>query len=160
EHNSDRLQHGRRPRQAWLVASLSRPGGNITGFNVWTVELAAKKLGLVRELLPGASRIAVLVNPASATDTAVTGRDARAAARAIGQKPQVLKASRGVESDAFFAALGQDRPAPLLTPPAPPFTTRHVQLVQLAAYHRIPAIYTLRQTAEIGGLISYGTSLT
>jgi putative tryptophan/tyrosine transport system substrate-binding protein len=148
------------PVRLGLVASLSRPSGNLTGVSIFVVELAAKRLELVRELVPGAGRIAVLVNPANATDTEVTVRDTEAAARAMGLQIQVLKASSTAEIDAAFAALGHDRPDALLVAPGPPFTTRHVQLIQLAAYHRIPAIYTFRQSAEIGGLISYGTSLT
>ena len=148
------------PVRLGLVASLSRPGGNLTGVNFFTVELAAKRLELLRELLPGAARVAVLVNPANRAVTEPIVRDAQAAARAMGLQIQVLNAGSGNEIIAAFATLSRERPDALLVGSGPPFTARRVQLVQLATYYKIPAIYSLRQYVEIGGLMSYGASLT
>ena len=148
------------PVKLGLVASLSRPGGNLTGVNFFTVELAAKRLELLRELLPGAARVAVLVNPANRAVTEPIVRDAQAAARAMGLQIQVLNAGSGNEIIAAFATLSRERPDALLVGSGPPFTARRVQLVQLATYYKIPAIYSLRQYVEIGGLMSYGASLT
>jgi putative ABC transport system substrate-binding protein len=148
------------PVRLGLVPSLSRPGGNLTGINFFTVELAPKRLEILRELVPGAARVAVLVNPANTDNAEATVREVQAAARAIGLQIQVLNAGSSNEITAAFATLARERPDALLVGTGPPFTGRRVQVVQLAAYHRIPAIYALRQIAEIGGLISYGASLT
>jgi putative tryptophan/tyrosine transport system substrate-binding protein len=113
-----------------------------------------------RELVPGAARVAVLVNPANTDNAEATVREVQAAARAIGLQIQVLNAGSSNEITAAFATLARERPDALLVGTGPPFTGRRVQVVQLAAYHRIPAIYDLRQIAEIGGLLSYGASLT
>ena len=126
-----------------LVASLARPGGNLTGVNFFAAELAAKRLGLLRELVPGVARIAVLVNPANASITETTLRDLEAAARAMGLQIQVLNASTGTEIGAAFATLVRERPdallvgAALLHQPACP-----TGLWRRAT--RIPAIYTGR----------------
>jgi putative ABC transport system substrate-binding protein len=147
------------PVKLGLVPSLSRPGGNLTGVNFFTVELAAKRLELLIGLVPRATRVAVLVNPAVAAGEA-TVRDAQVAARAMGLQIQVLNASSSDEINTAFATLARERPDALLVGTGPPFAGRRVQLVQQAAYHKIPAIYALRQNAEIGGLITYGASLT
>jgi len=147
------------PVKLGLVPSLSRPGGNLTGVNFFAVELTAKRLELLRELVPGAARVAVLVNPANPTDSEPIVHDAQAAARAMGLQILVLEATSSKEIDAAFATLARERPDALLVGTGPPLTARRVQLAQLAAYHKIPAIYALRQTVEIGGLISYGASL-
>jgi putative ABC transport system substrate-binding protein len=147
------------PVRLGLVASLARPGGNLTGVNILAVELAAKRLEILRELVPTASRIAVLVNPANATTTEATVRDVEAAARAVGLNIQVLNADTNREIDAAFANLARERLDALVVGTGPFFTSRRVQLVQLAAFYRVPAIYAGRQNAEIGGLISYGASL-
>jgi len=147
------------PVKLGLVASLSRPGGNLTGVNFFVVELTAKRLELLRELVPGAARVAVLVNPANPTDSEPIVHDAQAAARAMGLQILVLGATSSKEIDAAFATLARERPDALLVGTGPPLTARRVQLAQLAAYHKIPAIYALRQNVEIGGLISYGASL-
>jgi putative tryptophan/tyrosine transport system substrate-binding protein len=148
------------PVRLGLVPSLSRPGGNLTGINFFTVELAPKRLEILRELVPGAARVAVLVNPANTDNAEATVREVQAAARVMGLQIQVLNAGSSNEITAAFATLARERPDALLVGTGPPFTGRRVQVVQLAAYHRIPAIYALRQIAEIGGLISYGASLT
>lgn len=142
-----------------LVASLSRPGGNLTGVNFLASELASKRLELLRELVPGAARVALLVNPAGpAADT--TMRNVDAAARRIGVKIQVLQASNSHDINAAFAAFARERPDALFVAPDPFFTVRRSQLVNLAAHHSIPTSYSVRQYPEIGGLMSYGTSLT
>jgi len=147
------------PVKLGLVASLSRPGGNLTGVNFFAGQLTAKRLELLRELGPGAARVAVLVNPANPTDSEPIVHDAQAAARAMGLQILVLGATSSKEIDAAFATLARERPDALLVGTGPPLTARRVQLAQLAAYHKIPAIYALRQNVEIGGLISYGASL-
>ena len=150
---------GSDPVRDGLVASLARPGGNLTGVNFFAADLAAKRLGLLRELVPGAARIAVLVNPAHASITEATLRDVEAAARAMGLQVQVLNASTGREIAAAFATLARDRPDALLVGSGPFINARRVQLALLAGRHGIPAIYTGRQYVEAGGLVSYGASL-
>jgi putative tryptophan/tyrosine transport system substrate-binding protein len=148
------------PVKLGLVPSLNRPGGNVTGVNWLAGELAAKRLEILRELVPGAARVAVLVNPANAMTTEALVQDVQAAARAMGLQIQVLNAGTSKEIDAAFATLAEERPDALFVATGPPFSARRVQLVQLAAYHKMPAIYPLRLYAEIGGLIVYGASLT
>jgi putative ABC transport system substrate-binding protein len=143
-----------------LVASLARPGGNLTGINFFSLELAAKRLELLRELVSGATRVAVLVNPANASITAATLRDVQTAAGAMGLEIQVLDANTSSEIDAAFASLMRERPDALFVGSSPFFTARRVQLVQLTAYRAVPATYPGRQYTEIGGLMSYGASLT
>jgi putative tryptophan/tyrosine transport system substrate-binding protein len=148
------------PVRLGLVASLARPGGNLTGINFFSAELAAKRLELLRELVPAATRVAVLVNPADATHTETTLRDVEPAARALGRQIQVLNASSSREIDAAFASFAREPPDALFIASSPFFTSRRIQLVQLAARHAVPAIYVGRQYVEVGGLISYGASLT
>jgi len=151
---------GEDPVRLGLVASLARPGGNLTGINFFTAELAAKRLELLRELVPGAIRIAVLVDPAGPTTTESTLRDIGAAARAMRLQIQILNASTSREIEAAFASFAGERPDALFVGISPFFIVRRVQLAQLAARHAIPAIYQDRLHAEVGGLISYGASLT
>ena len=146
------------PVRLGLVASLARPGGNLTGINFFNAELVAKRLELLRELVPAATRVAVLVNPANAATTETTLRDVEAAARAMGLQIQVLNASTNREIDAAFATLARERPDALFVGGDAFFTIRRVQLAQLATLHKIPAIYASREHAEAGGLLSYGTS--
>jgi putative ABC transport system substrate-binding protein len=147
------------PVQLGLVASLSRPVGNVTGVTSMNVELGAKRLGLLHELLPGAARFAVLVNPNSPDVTELTIKDAQAAAAAIGREIEVLNAATNREIDAAFASLVAKRVDALLVGTEPLFNNRRVQLVTLATLHRVLAIYYAREYAEIGGLMSYGTNL-
>ena len=147
------------PVRLGLVASLARPSGNLTGINFFGTELAAKRLELLRELVPGAIRIAVLVDPTNATNTETTVRGVEAAARAKGLQIQVLNASNSREVDATFATLASERPDALLVGSTAFLADRRVQLAQLAARHAVPAIYVDRQFAEVGGLMSYGASL-
>jgi putative ABC transport system substrate-binding protein len=142
-----------------LVVSLNRPGGNVTGVTFLMATLAAKQLGLLHELLPGAARIAVVVDPNfPITEPFVS--DVRAAASAIGRQIEVLFASTSRDIDAVFASLAQKPVDALLVGPGPLFLGRRIQLVVLAAYHRVPAVYSLREQTEAGGLMSYGTSIT
>jgi putative tryptophan/tyrosine transport system substrate-binding protein len=149
----DPVKHG-------LVASLSRPGGNATGINFFSSEVTAKRLGLLRELLPAATRIGLLVNPTNAEVTEGTVKDVNAAADALGLQIQVLNASNGNEIDAAFTTLANHRADGLVVGPDSFFLTRRVQIAILAARHIIPAIYTVGEYAEAGGLIGYGTDLT
>ena len=146
---------GEDPVGLGLVASLARPGGNATGINFFTGELTAKRLELLRELVPGAVRVAVLVNPANATSTESTLRDVAAAARAIGLQIEVLRASTSGEINAAFAAVARERPDALFVGQDPLFNSRRVQLALLAA-HAVPATYAQREFVEAGGLMSYG----
>jgi putative tryptophan/tyrosine transport system substrate-binding protein len=142
-----------------LVASLARPGGNLTGIGFFTTELAAKRLELLHELLPTATRIAVLVNPASAATTEATLRAVEPAARTVGLQIQVFNADTSREIDAAFENMGYERPDALFVANTPFLNARAVQLAQLATFHRLPAIYGLREYAEAGGLISYGANI-
>jgi putative ABC transport system substrate-binding protein len=148
------------PVRLGLVASLARPGGNLTWVSFLATELVAKRLELLRELVPGAARIAVLVNPAEAAITEPTLRDLEAAARVLGLQIQVLRASTSGEIDGAFAPFLRERPDALFVATGPFFTSRRVQLAQLATLHKVPASYGTRDFIEVGGLISYGASLT
>jgi putative ABC transport system substrate-binding protein len=148
------------PVRLGLAATLARPGGNLTGINIFSVELAAKRLELLRELVPGAARVAVLVNPADAMNAETTLRDVEAAARAIGLQIQVLNAGTSREIDAAFATFVRERPDALFVGNDAFFTSRRVQLANLAARHMVPITSGTREIAEAGGLMSYGSSLT
>ena len=146
------------PVRLGFVASLARPGGNLTGINFLNAELVAKRLELLRELVPAATRLAVLVNPSTGNIDAAL-KDAELAARAIGLQTQVFNASANREIDAAFAALARERPEALFVASDPFFLGRRVQLVNLASRHAIPATYSSRDYAEAGGLMSYGANL-
>jgi putative tryptophan/tyrosine transport system substrate-binding protein len=148
------------PVRLGLVASLARPGGNLTGINFVSAELAAKRLELLRELVPGAKGVALLVNPADTASTETMLREVGPAARAIGWQMQVLNAATSDEIDAVFATFVRGRPDALFVGSTPFYTNRRVQLVQLTARHAVPAAYVGRQFVEIGGLMSYGANLT
>jgi len=147
------------PVRLGLVASLARPGGNLTGINILTAEVTAKRLDLLRELMPSATRVGVLVNPVNATSTETTLREMAAAARTTGLQVKVLNASTSREIEAAFASLLHERPDALFVGPEPYFYSRRVQLVVLAASHRLPAIYAQRDYVGAGGLMSYGTNI-
>src|SRR3954470_11845439 len=147
------------PVRLGLVASLARPGGNLTGINIFTTELVAKRLELLREMVPAATRVAVLVSPHNASSES-TVRDTAAAARAMGLQVQVLNADTSGEIDPAFATLARERSDALFVDPNPFFVSRRVHLVNLASRLAVPAIYFDRAFAEIGGLTSYGASLT
>jgi putative ABC transport system substrate-binding protein len=146
------------PVQLGLVASLNRPGGNVTGVTFFSNELVSKRLGLLHDLLPRATVIAVLVNPS--TPGPDQSREAQDAARALGMRIDVHGASTESEIDATFATLGQQRADALVVAADPFFTSRRDQIVALAARLALPAIYSVREWAVAGGLISYSTSLT
>ncbi len=146
------------PVKLGLVASLSRPGGNVTGINFFTAELGAKRLELLRELVPAATRIAVLVNP-TGNNAESTLRDVGAAARAMGLQIQVVRAGTSSEINAAFASFVRERPDALFVGADPYLNSRRVQLLQLTARHAVPATYAARDYAEGGGLMSYGASL-
>jgi putative ABC transport system substrate-binding protein len=153
------FQVGEDPVRLGLVASLARPGGNLTGINFFAGELAAKRLELLRVLVPGAARVAVLVNPANPNAETVL-RDVEAAARAIGLQIQVHNTRTIEEIDTAFATFLRKRPDAVFVGPDPFFRARRVQLALLAAQNRVPAAYSLRDYAEAGGLMSYGASLS
>src|SRR5262249_13860045 len=145
------------PVKRGLVASLGKPGGNLTGVNFFAVELAAKRLELLRELAPTATRVAVLVSPTNAAVTEATLKDVETAAPAMRLQIQVANADNSREIDAAFATFVRERPDVLFVNTGPFLTSRRVQLAHLATRH---AIYGVRQFVEVGGLMSYGASLT
>jgi putative ABC transport system substrate-binding protein len=147
------------PVRLGLVTSLAKPGGNLTGINLLSGELAAKRLELLRELVPRAGRVAVLVNPANPSTTETTLRDVEAAAPSMGLQIQVLKASTRDEIDAAFATLARERSDILFIGGDPFFTSRRVQLAVLAAHYSIPSTSGTREIAEAGGLMSYGANI-
>jgi len=149
------------PVKLGLVASLARPGGNATGVNFYLAEfgLSAKRLGLLRELVPQATRIAALVNPKNAENAEAVTKDVVAAASAIGAQIEVVHASDSQEIEAAFATFARNRTDALLVGTDPFFFSRRLQLATLATRHAIPAVYTVRGYPEAGGLMSYGTSL-
>jgi len=146
------------PVRLGLVASLARPGGNLTGVNFFTTELGGKRLALLRELVPGATRIAVLASPSNAAIMQGTLRDLEFAAREMKLQIQILNANNAREINADFEIIARERPDALFIGPGPFFAGRRVQLTQLAARHAIPTIYPGRLHVDIGGLISYGAS--
>jgi putative tryptophan/tyrosine transport system substrate-binding protein len=148
------------PVKLGLVAGLARPGGNLTGINFFSSELVAKRLELLRVLVPAATRVAVLVNPNNISNTESTVRDVELAARAMGQNVQVFNASTSGEIDAVFATFARQRPDALFVGGDAFLDSRRVQLVHLATYHRLPATYSGREYAEVGGLMSYGSDIT
>jgi putative ABC transport system substrate-binding protein len=148
---------GEDPVKLGLVASLARPGGNATGINIFNVEIAAKRLGLLHELVPKAVRLTVLVNPANASSAESTLRYVPEAARVIGLQSQVLNASSGDEIDTAFATLVRERADALFVAADAFFISRRVQFATLTARDRIPAAYADREIVEAGGLMSYGT---
>jgi ABC-type uncharacterized transport system substrate-binding protein len=145
------------PVRLGLVASLARPGGNATGINFFSGELAAKRLGLLRELVPAAARVALLIDPAT-MDSIL--EDAKTAARTMGLQIQVVHASTSRDIEAAFASFGRERPDALLVGGGAFLFSRRIQLALLAARYAVPASYGSREYPEIGGLMSYGTSLT
>jgi len=144
------------PVRLGLVASLARPAGNATGINFFVGELVAKQLGLLRELVPRALRIAVLINPKYASLSATA--DAESAAHAMGLQVRVFNASHSREVNDAFTTIARDRHEALLVGPGPYFVQRRTQLVTLAARHAIPTSYNVRDFVEAGGLMSYGTN--
>ena len=147
------------PVQTGLVASLNRPGGNITGVVTMNLELAAKRLGLLHELVPGATCFAVLVNANNSAAASLT-RDALAATTPARWQIEFLAVSTNRDLTAAFASLAQKRADALMVTPELLFVSRRVQLLTLAARHAVATIYPSREFAEAGGLMSYGSSFT
>jgi len=147
------------PVQAGLVASLNRPEANVTGVTNTGGELGAKRFGILRELLPGAARFAVLVNPNNPFLAEAWIKDTQSAAAAIGVQLEILRASTQREIDAAFTSIAQNRIDALVVMPDNLFGTRRVQFATQAARHAVPAIYSNREYAEVGGLMSYGTNI-
>jgi putative tryptophan/tyrosine transport system substrate-binding protein len=148
---------GADPVEIGLVATLNRPGGNLTGIRSMNAELGPKRLGLLHELLPSAERFAVLLNPNNRNTDALT-KDLQATASAIGKQVEVLTAKSIGEIDAAFASLLQRPADALVVSPDQLLDNRRVQLVTLATHYRMPAIYPFRENVEVGGLMSYGSS--
>jgi ABC-type uncharacterized transport system substrate-binding protein len=150
---------GADPLQTGLVASLNRPGGNVTGVNNMSGELGGKQLQLLHELLPGAARFAVLVNPQNPLLAQPSIQDAQATASSLRLQVEVLYASTNRDIDTAFTRLVQERAHALLVGADPLFNSRLVQLATLAVHHRVPAIYFDRAFAEAGGMLSYGANV-
>jgi putative tryptophan/tyrosine transport system substrate-binding protein len=142
-----------------LVTSLARPGGNLTGINLLSLELTAKRLELLREMLPAAARVAVLVNPANVTSMQTTLREVEAAGRAMGLQTQIFNAATSREIDAAFAAFARERPDALFVGLDAFFNGRRLQLANWAARHALPMTSGSRDICEVGGLMSYGTNI-
>jgi putative tryptophan/tyrosine transport system substrate-binding protein len=148
---------GQDPVQLGLVASLARPGGNATGINFFVQEVAAKRLRLLHDLVPKAVHVAVLVNPANASNTATTLREVQQAAATVGLQIRILNATTTGEIEAAFATLARDRPDALFVAADGFYASRRVQFVTLAARDKLPAAYADSDFVAAGGLMSYGT---
>jgi putative tryptophan/tyrosine transport system substrate-binding protein len=148
------------PVRLGLVASLARPGGNMTGINMFNNEITAKRLELLHQLIPGAVRVAAFVNPTSGPSAETAARDVDAAARAMGLQVQIYRATTSREIDATFATFEDQRPDALFVDGDALFNSRRLQLVHLASHHRLPATYASRAYPDVGGLMSYGTDVT
>jgi putative tryptophan/tyrosine transport system substrate-binding protein len=147
------------PVKLGLVRSIARPGGNATGINFFSGELVSKRLEILRELVPRATRVAVLVNPTNAAATETTLREVEASGRAIGLQIQIVSASTSGEISAAFASFGRERPDALFVASDGFFASRRVQLANLAARHALPTTFAVRGMAEAGGLMSYGSNI-
>ena len=146
------------PVRVGLVASVNRPGGNITGVMILSTLLAAKRLELLRDMLPKANVIGALINPTNSTSASSQLKDLETAARTIGMDLRIVNASNERDLDAGFATLAQQHVDALIVSTDPYYNSRREQIVGLAARHAIPATYAFREFADAGGLISYGTS--
>jgi putative ABC transport system substrate-binding protein len=149
---------GSDPVKLGFVKSLNRPGGNMTGVNVFLQEMEGKRLGLLRELLPNAKSIVALLNP-NEPEIDLQLRDVNEGARILGQQIHVLRASNMQDIDSAFVGLSALKPSALLVGASAFFNSRREQIVTLANHYRIPAVYEVRDFAVAGGLMSYGTSL-
>jgi len=147
------------PVKFGLVHSLARPGGNLTGINLLGLELTAKRLELLREMLPATARVAVLINPANTANAQSTLREVEAAGRAMGLKLQIFNASTSREIDAAFAAFGRERPDAVFVGQDAFFNGRRLQLANWAVRHALPMTSGSRDICEVGGLMSYGTNI-
>jgi putative tryptophan/tyrosine transport system substrate-binding protein len=154
------FETGSDPVRIGLVASLARPGGNVTGVTQTNVEITPKRLELLHELLPAASVMALLVNPTDPTQAETTTRDVQGAARTLGLELHVLNASSERDFDGVFAKLIELRAGGLVIGGDPFFTSRIEQLAAMAVHHAVPVIYQWREFAVAGGLLSYGSDIT
>jgi putative tryptophan/tyrosine transport system substrate-binding protein len=150
---------GTDPVKAGLIASLNRPGGNVTGIYQLSSDLVGKRLGLLHEVVPAVTTIAVLVNPANAVAADLATKEAQAAARSLGLEIKVFATRNNRDIDAAFIEIAHQRIGAVLNTPDAFFTSRRVQLATLATRFAIPAIYSIREFAEVGGLMSYGENL-
>jgi putative ABC transport system substrate-binding protein len=148
------------PVELGLVASLSRPGGNLTGVYFLVGELVPKRLELLRELMPAMTNVAVFVNPTNPARAEAQAREAESAARRMGLRVRIFNAGTGSEINMAFATLARERPDALLVSPDPLYVVRRVQLATLAARHAIPTSFSNRDPVEAGGLVSYGPNIT
>jgi len=150
---------GEDPVKLGLVANFARPGGNATGINFFVSEAVPKRLGLLRDLVPGAKRVAVIINPSNVATAEVTSKEVQKAAGDFGLQMQILNATSSDEINAAFAAISRERAEALFVAPDGFFSSRRVQLAILAARNGVPAAYPSRYFVEAGGLMSYGTDI-
>ena len=150
---------GEDPVKLGLVANFARPGGNATGINFFVSEAVPKRLGLLRDLVPGAKRVAVIINPSNVATAEVTSKEVQKAAGDFGLQMQILNATSSDEINAAFAAISRERAEALFVAPDGFFSSRRVQLAVLAARNGVPAAYPSRYFVEAGGLMSYGTDI-
>jgi putative ABC transport system substrate-binding protein len=148
------------PVKLGLVASINRPGGNVTGIYQWAAELVAKRLGILHELVPGVPEIAVIVNLAHRTEAEANIREVEDAAGTLGLKTKTLAASNSRDIDAAFADIARQRIGAVLVSADSYFTGRRVQFVTLANRHVVPAMFSIREYVEVGGLMSYGRNIS
>ena len=147
------------PVKAGLVKSINRPEANATGINFFSGEVLAKRMALLNELVPGATRMAAFINPSDAGRAELLQAEALAAARGMGLQLQILSPSTNREIDAAFAAVVRERAQALFVGPDAYYNTRRVQLANMAAHHSLPTAFAVREYVDAGGLMSYGTSL-
>jgi putative ABC transport system substrate-binding protein len=150
---------GEDPVKLGLVANFARPGGNATGINFFVSEAVPKRLGLLRDLVPGAKRVAVIINPSNVATAEVTSKEVQKAAGDFGLQMQILNATSSDEINAAFAAISRERAEALFVAPDGFFSSRRVQFAILAARNGVPAAYPSRYYVEVGGLMSYGTEI-
>jgi putative ABC transport system substrate-binding protein len=148
------------PVKLGLVASINRPGGNVTGIYQWAGDLAAKRLGILHELVPGVPEIAVIVNPAHLIEAESIMREVEVAAGTLGLKTKALAASNSGDIDAAFANIARQRIGAVLVSPDSYFTSRRVQFATLANRYVVPAMFSIKEYVEVGGLMSYGRNIS
>src|SRR5262249_44969598 len=148
------------PVKSGLVASINRPGGNVTGIYVWTHDLAAKRFGILHELVPGVPEIAVVVNPAAQIEAEAIMREVELAAGTLGLKIKALAARNSGDIDAAFANIARQHIGAVLVSPDTYFTSRRLQFATLANRYVVPAMFSIREYVEVGGLMSYGRKIS
>jgi putative ABC transport system substrate-binding protein len=148
------------PVKSGLVASINRPGGNVTGIYQWSNDLAAKWLGILHELVPGVPEIAVIVNPANPIVADTVMREVEVAAGTLGLKAKAFSASNSSDIDAVFANIAGQRIGAVVVSADAYFTSRRVQFATLATRYAVPAMFSIREYVEVGGLMSYGRNIS